>query len=275
MNGSIAVAAPPFAAEHIVSFAVSGARSVASTDVDGDGDADLLSASALGDKIAWHENTLGDGSIWNSHTVTTEADFAVSVAWADVDGDGDADLLSASTYDDKLAWYENTVGNGSAWTSRTVTVAADGAWSVAWADVDGDGDADLLSASAYDDKIAWYENTAGNGSIWATHTVTTAADGASSVSWADVDGDGDVDLLSASRGDDKLAWYENTAGDGSVWTTHTVTTAALSAASVSSTDVDGDGNIDLLSASYDNGRLAWYQNTASDGTTWTTHSFTD
>ena len=34
----------------------------------------------------------------------------------------------------------------------------DGANSVFAADVDGDGDMDVLSASQYDDKIAWYEN---------------------------------------------------------------------------------------------------------------------
>ena len=36
-----------------------------------------------------------------------------------------------------------------------------------------------------------------------------------SVFAADVDGDGDLDVLSASQGDDKIAWYENTDGAGS------------------------------------------------------------
>ena len=56
------------------------------------------------------------------------------------------------------------------------------------------------------------------------HTITTAADGAISVFAADVDGDGDTDVLSASFSDNKIAWYEN---DGSEnFTTHTITTAA-------------------------------------------------
>ncbi len=41
------------------------------------------------------------------------------------------------------------------------------------------------------------------------HVISTAANGASSVFATDVDGDGDTDILSASSGDSKIAWYEN------------------------------------------------------------------
>jgi len=41
------------------------------------------------------------------------------------------------------------------------------------------------------------------------HTITTGAEFASSVYAIDVDGDGDIDVLSASFDDDKIAWYEN------------------------------------------------------------------
>ena len=41
------------------------------------------------------------------------------------------------------------------------------------------------------------------------HAISTAADGAESVDAADMDGDGDIDVVSASGVDDKIAWYEN------------------------------------------------------------------
>ncbi|MCK4695936.1 MAG: T9SS type A sorting domain-containing protein, partial [Candidatus Cloacimonetes bacterium] len=44
---------------------------------------------------------------------------------------------------------------------------------------------------------------------FSAHTITTSANGAWSVYATDVDGDGDMDVLSASSGDDKIAWYEN------------------------------------------------------------------
>ena len=91
--------------------------------------------------------------------VSTDTNTAVSVFAADIDGDGDMDLASASLLDDKIAWYENLYGNGTFGPQRVVSPDADGARSVFAADIDGDGDMDLASASQADDKIAWYENT--------------------------------------------------------------------------------------------------------------------
>ncbi|MDC0585095.1 VCBS repeat-containing protein [Planctomycetota bacterium] len=89
---------------------------------------------------------------------------------------------------------------------EVVTTSANGAYSVYATDLDGDGDADVLSASFSDDKIAWYENL-GGGSFGAQQVITTSADGLTKVYATDLDGDADV--LSASLFDDKIAWYEN------------------------------------------------------------------
>ncbi|MCX5868059.1 MAG: VCBS repeat-containing protein, partial [Proteobacteria bacterium] len=130
--------------------------------------------------------------------ISTAADYAYSVYAADVDGDGDFDVLSASSLDDKIAWYENDGASPPGWTERVISTAADGAHSVYAADVDGDGDMDVLSASVNDDKIAWYENDGASPPGWTTRTISTGANGAQSVYAADVDGDGDMDALSAS-----------------------------------------------------------------------------
>ena len=72
-----------------------------------------------------------------------------------------------------------------------------------------------------------------------------------------MDGDGDMDVLSASLTDDKIAWYEN---DGNqVFTEQVITTNADGALSVYATDVDGDGDMDVLSASQYDNKIAWYE----------------
>jgi FG-GAP-like repeat/Secretion system C-terminal sorting domain len=235
-----------------------GALSVYAADIDGDGDMDVLSASFFDDKIAWYENRDGQGRFGPKQIITTNADGAESVFAVDIDGDGDMDVLSASVFDDKIAWYENTDGNGSFGPQQIITTSADGAGTVYAADIDGDGDMDVLSASFYDDKIAWYENTDGQGSF-DEHIITTNAVGIFSVYAADIDGDGDMDVLSASQDDDKIAWYENTDGQGS-FVEHIITTNADDAESVFAIDIDGDGDMDVLSGSFNDHKIAWYEN---------------
>ena len=87
--------------------------------------------------------TIGFGqAIFTEHAISTSADHAVSVYAADVDGDGDMDVLSASTADHKIAWYEND--GSESFTEHSISTSADGASSVHAADVDGDGDLDVL-----------------------------------------------------------------------------------------------------------------------------------
>ncbi|KNC56487.1 fibronectin type III domain-containing protein [Thecamonas trahens ATCC 50062] len=250
-----------FGPQQVVSTAADDARSVIAADIDGDGDLDLASASYSDDKIAWYENTDGAGTFGPQQVVSTAADFAHSVIAADIDGDGDLDLVSASWNDDKIAWYENTDGAGTFGPQQVVSTAADGARSVIAADIDGDGDLDLASASGNDNKIAWYENTDGAGSFGPQQVVSMAANGANSVIAADIDGDGDLDLASASSSDNKMAWYENIDGAGTFGPQQVVSTAADDARSVIAADIDGDGDLDLASASYSDDKIAWYANT--------------
>ncbi len=109
--GSLASSAicQDFGNQQVITTLANGPRSVYATDLDGDGDADVLSASAWDNKIAWYEN-LGGGSFGPQQVITTLADGATFVYATDLDGDGDADVLSASYNDDRIAWYENLMG---------------------------------------------------------------------------------------------------------------------------------------------------------------------
>ena len=240
---------PPVPVEgHTVDGAVDGAISVFAADVDGDGDTDVLGAASAADEIIWWENTAGDGSAWTEHTIGAAFDEAYSVYAADVDGDGDTDVLGAARTADDITWWENTAGDGSAWTEHTIAGAFGGANSVYAADVDGDGDTDVLGAADAANDITWWENTAGDGLTWSEHTIEGWFQGAHSVYAADVDGDGDTDVLGAAVTANDITWWENTAGDGLTWSEHTIEGNFDGAFSVYATDVDGDGDTDVLGA---------------------------
>ena len=85
-----------------------GANSVYATDVDGDGDLDVLGAADIVDDITWWENANGAGTSWTEHTVDGSFDGARSVYAADLDDDGDMDILGTAYNADDITWWENT-----------------------------------------------------------------------------------------------------------------------------------------------------------------------
>ena len=113
--------------------------------MDGDGDMDIVSASGmmmtplLGMKTMEMQTLPGQLPI-----LTTSADGAHFVFAADMDGDGDMDILSASHTDDTIAWYENDGNANPTFTAADIATSADGAHSVFAADMDGDGDMDIF-----------------------------------------------------------------------------------------------------------------------------------
>ncbi len=256
-----------FGALQSIDFGNGSLRGLITADMDGDRDLDVLALANSDTRISLY---LNDGSENFITTVgSTSYNRVGDIATGDLDGDGDLDLLLSSFHDNKIAWYPN---DGLQYlgaqripfifgTEQTITTAAAGANGVAIADLDGDGDLDALSASANDNKIAWYPND-GNGNFGAQQTITTAAAGALDVIVADLDGDGDLDVLSTSADDNRVAWYSND-GNGNFGTQQTITTAVDGIRDVTVADMDGDGDLDVLSASFNDNRVAWYPNDGS------------
>ncbi|MEZ6088781.1 MAG: FG-GAP-like repeat-containing protein [Pirellulaceae bacterium] len=92
--------------------------------------------------------------------------------------------------------------------------------------------------------------------------ISTASDGPTSVATADLDGDGHIDVLSASSNDGTIAWYKNQ-GNGTFGSRQVLSAAETGAREVQAVDLDGDGDIDVLSAS--SNRITWFEKNGLGG----------
>lgn len=215
---------------------------------------------------------------------------ARAVELADIDGDGDLDVVAAALSDRHVAWWENTDGKGR-WAyhevvndEMTLAEPAD----IAVADVDGDGDADIVVSFVATSQVVWFDNMSSDGSLWAPRSITEGAalflDGPVAVEAADMDGDGDIDIvtsaiLATGDGPDVVVWRNDPPGpgldaDGSVWTPIPVSTAFDGARVLKIADVDGDSFPDIVGASEESG-LMWWRNDDGDATVWSPQPISD
>ena len=247
----------------VVGRYVSGASSVYPADLDDDGDLDVISSSWNDGRIVWHENNRTKRPQFSDNTISTSAEGAESIIVVDLDSDGDLDVVSASFLDSRIIWFENNGGRHPDFVSHTITGAALGARFVSSADLDGDGDFDILSACVENDEISWYESNGKSPPRFTYRQISNTAESAWMVQSSDVDRDGDLDVISASAGDHEIAWHENDGRKPPRFTTHTVTSKAYGARAVYPGDLDSDGDVDLIVATDEDGKVSWYENDGS------------
>lgn len=174
---------------------------IAFADVDGDGDQDLLITGRDGSPNYYANLYLNDGN--GSFTLDPNAPFEPSIEgdfeFEDVDNDGDLDLFMTGYNNQGLVFsklYKNN-GTGSFSEVSSAPFEAAGSSSVAFFDMDGDNDKDLIvsgSNNSNGKKTNLYEND-GIGNFSLVSNTPFENVNSSGVAVADSDGDGDVDIL--------------------------------------------------------------------------------
>ena len=206
-----------------------------------------------------------------SARVAIEMDSAGDADWqdasaADLDRDGDLDVIAVTATGDEVAWWQSTAGDGSAWTKHTA-LSLDGACSAQVVDMNGDSRPDILYASE-GAAMGWYmwAGNTGDGVIWMPmSSMSGVAAGTKSVRAADIDGDGDLDVVATNETTNELAWWRNDSA-AMIWTKHVVTTGLVPPRAIELVDMDDDGSMDILAAGGD--MVLWYDNLFRDGSFW-------
>jgi len=239
-------------------------------DLDGDGDLDALIGANSGVAYGYQNTGTSTAPVWTAHSAWNSPDVGsyVKPAFADLDGDGDIDLLLGESNGVSYG-YENT-GSSAApvWTANSAWNTVDVGYFVApaFADLDGDGDFDLLIGG--DTGIAYgYENTGSSAApVWTANSAWNTLDigGNAGPAFADLDGDGDFDLLIGETLGVSFG-YENTGSSAApVWSANSAWNApdVGNIAAPAFADLDGDTDMDLL-IGYSTGRATGYENTGT------------
>jgi len=225
--------------------------SIAFSDVDEDGDSDvLITGNDVGRFSTLYYND-GSGNFSILKGLNFEEVDSGSIAFSDVDGDGDSDVLITgmdTSFDFISKLYTN---DGSGTFCEVEGTPFDGVTnsSIAFADVDGDEDSDvLITGSSVSGRISKLYLNDGSGTFIEMIDTPFEAVNNSSIAFADVDGDGDSDVLitGAIGFTSEISKLYINDGSGNFTELMPPPFDGVTNSSIAFSDVDGDGDSDVL-----------------------------
>jgi len=288
-------------------------------DVDGDGLPDVVTCSWFSKRVDWYRNTGKKGAMWPI-TISDEGVNFEAGDLCDIDGDGRRREILAHSKDTRWyeagkgdlvkhvvssrelnfgggvgdingdgrpdivrpdAWYEGPADpRKGKWKEHPIALGSleDGKSEhtpqILVHDIDNDGMGDLLTSSAHGYGIFWYRQLRKDAKIsFERHLIDKSWSQAHSLTLADLDGDGDLDLVTGKRfyahnGNDPDAesplgvyWYELKRGRGVKWIKHVISydEGISSALNIPAVDLDGDGDLDIVVTGKWGGPV-WFEN---------------
>ena len=275
---------------------------VALADFNGDGRLDAATSGYASGLTLWFKNPGPDGwdKEWPRVVIDDKMSEGRTIRAADFNADGKPDLLAASVgaenvplsqtdprhHASSIVWFENPGPPATqSWPKRIIDNAARAPIQGEPADMDGDGDLDVVMAHGMrpplapveNHGIAWYEQEgkpvgktprAGDSLTWKPHKIGSLPHAFEAVS-ADLDGDGDQDVAATAWAlGDTLGWFENTGDPSAAWNPHVLKEKWYAANQVIIADLDGDGRPDIAGTADDGSsrvkganELRWWRNT--------------
>ncbi|MBN1491612.1 MAG: VCBS repeat-containing protein [Phycisphaerae bacterium] len=232
-------------------------------DVNRDGAMDLIAVGFPGKQTYWLANPGAAGGIWRKH-LAVERTGNESPAYADIDGDGRRELIFMD--EGRCLAAQPTDDPTQPWRTRAISNAGDPApgHGLGIADVNGDGRVDVLIPDG------WWQGQ--SEMPWPFHAATFF--GGAQLCVADLDGDGDNDVLGSSAHGYGIAWSEQTS-DG--WKQHEIDDTISQTHAIALVDFNGDGLLDFVTGkrfwahnghdvgSFQPAFLCWYEQQRQDG----------
>ncbi len=264
---------------------LAGITALAVADLDGDTHQDVV-AACNGRLIYLHSPvTPRTAAGWTLSTFDGSSGVGVGqwndVAVGDIDGAEGPDLVACNGNNGWLSWFRSPAvrTSGVGWTRFDIDATTrSSAASVLLDDVDGDGRIDVISTAPGETtaRTAWYKNPTNPATDPWTKTAIGNAVGPARLALADVNQDGRKDVVVTLRTTVGVGWYQKPTNPLSNWSGYLLTQYNANVPTdVKLADIDGNGQVDAVVSTRENGTLRWFTPIGAQTAQWYENNLQD
>jgi len=221
---------------------------------------DIVTSSWENGKISWWKNNGDPTQNWTEYNIVSGWTNAHDAKVYDIDNDGNNDIVGVSAGNNKISVFYNQGGTYPTWEKDIITSTFNHPLSVNISDLNTDGLPDIISGADGCDDIAWWKNSGGSPSQWEKFTITNYLNGAGNTNIIDIDQDGQLDIIGAGYEGNEISFWICDDISTNSWTKNLVTNQLETAVSCIGSDIDLDGDIDVVAVGKNPGKLAIYNN---------------
>lgn len=253
-----------FSTKNIITNSLDWAYSVNAADLDGDGDLEILAQSHNPiSKVVYFDN-LGSGNFGPEMLIQNSVGGWYADA-IDLDGDLDQDIVAVGNG----VWLLENTGGGTFAAGQMISTDSIGdATFVLFEKIDGDTLHDIVVVNEKPGKVYWIKNN-GNLSFDLELEIGSYPENLVDFEVKDMDNDGDLDMITGSRGDAptlsptvpaKVSIYENIGSQKFKRQRVIGTSIYPGLRDIEINDLDGDGLLDIVYVNFNDHEIAWYKN---------------
>ena len=236
----------------------------------GDAKTDIASVGADGGVKVWRNGRGFTEVPWDADAVVASGFTDQNAHFADLDGDGDKEIITVLPDGQVKAWRNNGTFGPSPWDAEAVIATGFTDTTLHFADLDGDRKAEIATVLPDGRVKAWHNHHGFTNSPWDGEAIIATGFTNDSLHFTDLNADGRAEIVTVLPDGQVKAWRNHRGFQEDPWDSEAIIGWGFTNTGLHFADLDGDGKAEIVAVLPDGRVKAWHNHRGFAHSPWDT-----